>query len=212
LAIELSHIGEPLVGRMLAALAERGELDRVTCAVSGVSLTADLGASPEFIVDRAVLRVHSGDQVFACDGAQTVDILAAAGDSATAMELKLGVTRMAPGAFQERFCGPCGISGHTDLRLTGSMVAVLDRLLPFAVGHVSAVDGHRTWRLADHWWLVIRQRVWLSWAHRAPVRSARVLVFDQLARLYGGPAEFDQLVRDVVANDFAYRWEIDFDQ
>ena len=211
MAIELSHIGEPLVGRILEVLTDRGELERVVCAATGTSLMDGLGSdTPEFLVDQAKLRVRSADQVWACDGAQTVDVLAVTDQAATALELKLGTTRMAVSAFKKRFCGSCGISDHSDPRLKGSMVAVLDRLMPFAAGHVSAVDGKRTWPLREHWWLVIRQRVWHSWARQLPVRSARVLVFDDLARLYGDASAFDQLVHDTVADGFAARWQIDY--
>ena len=213
MTIELSHIGEPLVARMLASLASRGRLAEVRCAVFGDSLESDLDTGPpEFIADRALLKVRAAGQEYACNGAQAVDVLAVAGGTATAVELKLGLTRMSRSAFRGRFCHPCGISGHADSRLTGSMVAVLDRLLPFAGGRVSAVDGHRTWDLSERWWLVIRQQIWRSWRNQLPVNAARILVFDRLASLYGDAAEFDQLVRDIVGGDFAARWQIAFDE
>lgn len=212
MSIELSHVGELLVTRMLTALAQRGELDRVVCASTGVSLAADLGEAPsEFIADRARLRVSGGGELYACDGAQTVDVLAAAGDTAVALELKLGVTRMTYSAFRSRFCAPCGISGHKDLRLKGSMVAVLDRLLPFEAEHILVVDGARTWHLSKHWWLVVREQVWRSWAGRPPVESARFLILDHLARQFGGQVEFDRLVAEIVADNHATRWQIDFE-
>lgn len=212
MTIELSHVGEPLVAQMLSTLAEREKLARVRCAATGTSLAADLvGDAPEFIADRALLRVHGGECIYACDGAQTVDVLGVAGGAAVAIELKLGVTRMTNAAFRERFCGTCSISGHRDPRLRGSMVAVLDRLLPFAVDQIAAVDGQRSWPLADHWWLVVRQPVWESWGKQLPVQSARILVFDELARLYGSTDDFDQLVRSTVGSDFAARWQIQFE-
>lgn len=51
---------------MLAALASRGRLAEVRCAVSGDSLEVDLGAGlPEFIADRALLKVRAASQEYA---------------------------------------------------------------------------------------------------------------------------------------------------
>lgn len=41
-----------------------------------------------------------------------------------------------------------------------------------------------------------------------PVNSARILVFDSLAQIYGSRQQFDQLVKRVVGSDFAARWKI----
>jgi len=185
----------------------------VSCAATGTSLACDLDtALPEFLADQAVLRVRSAEQTYSCDGAQTVDVLCVGQQHAVAMEAKLGETRMSLTEFPKRFCGQCGISGHADPRLTGNMIAVLDRLLPFANGRVFATVGDRSWPLSAHWWLVVRGCVWRSWANHPPVRLARILVFDELARLYGGPHEFDDLVRHVVGHDFGNRWNIEFNQ
>ena len=140
---------------------------------------------------------------------QTVDVLCAGRESAVALEVKLSDTRMTVQAFQERFCHPCGISGHSDGRLTGSMISVLEGLLPFADGHVSAVRGDRTWPLSQKWWLIIREQVWGKWKNRLPVRSARVLVFDDLARLYGTRGDFDELVHRIVGAEFSKRWKLE---
>jgi hypothetical protein len=91
------------------------------------------------------------------------------------------------------------------------MIAVLDRLLPFANGQVFATVDERTWPLAPNWWLVLRASVWRGWAAPLPVRFARILVFDELAALYGGREEFDDLVRQAVGKDFAGRWGLELD-
>lgn len=211
MSIKLPHVGEALVGRMLAALVERGELERVMCAATGTQLIDDVGSSaPDFLIDTAQLKVRSSGKVWSCDGAQTVDVLAAKGRAAVALELKLGMTNMTQSAFRKRFCKACGVSAHSDPRLRGSMVSILDRLMPFDADEVLALDGDSAWTLAGHWWLVIRQKVWKTWAEQPPVDSARILVFDELARLYGDADDFDQLVLAVVAGEFASRWQIEY--
>lgn len=211
LMIELSHVGEALVSEMLSRVSERGQLDRVACAATGSSLTSDLdGTSPRFVADQAVLRVRSAERTYSCDGAQTVDVLCVGEQHAVAIEVKLGEARMSLTEFPRRFCGRCTISRHADPRLAGNMIAILDGLLPFADGRVFATLGDRSWPLRAHWWLVVRERIWRSWADRLPVHRARILLFDELARLYGGPREFDDLVQHVVGNNFAGRWNIEF--
>lgn len=42
-----------------------------------------------------------------------------------------------------------------------------------------------------------------------PVPSARVLVFDDLASVYGTRREFDDLVQRIVGTDFAGRWNLE---
>lgn len=124
------------------------------------------------------------------------------------MEAKLGITRMSLSEFPKRFCDPCTASRHADPRLTGSMIAVLDGLLLFGDGCVFATVGDQRWPLAPHWWLVLRASVWKTWAAGLPVRFARILVFDKLARLYGDFNDFDTLVHNVVGSDFAKRWRL----
>ena len=212
MTIELSHIGEVLISELLSRLCTAERLDQVRCKVTGISLASDLDTlSPRFIADQAQLRVQTDDATYACDGAQTVDVLCVGQQRAIAMEAKLGLTRMSPSEFPKRFCDPCSISGHSDPRLNGSMIAVLDRRLPFVNGRVCARIGDQGWLLGPHWWLVVRERVWNSWAVVLPVRLARILVFDELARLYGDGHDFDDLVRHIIGNDFAKRWRVELD-
>jgi hypothetical protein len=39
----------------------------------------------------------------------------------------------------------------------------------------------------------------------------RILLFDELARLYGNRAEFDHLVEQVVGTNFATAWKLDLE-
>lgn len=214
--IELSHIGEDLIAEMLRSLAKRQELSRVVCAVSGRSLADDileagLGEVLGFRADDAFLAVHNGALAYSCDGEQKVDVLCTGGDRAIAFEAKLGETCMASSVFRKRFCVRCEKSNHSDSRLRGSMVAVLERSLPFdGESNLVARVEDAQWTLAQPWWLVVRQSVLDKWrrANDIPVASARILVFDSLAETYGSRRQFDELVQRVVGSDFAGRWRI----
>jgi hypothetical protein len=215
LPLELTHIGEDLIAEMLNSLALRRQLSRVTCAVSGRSLADDirdsgLGESVVFRADDALLAVRNGACEYACDGEQKVDVLCAGTASAIAFEAKLGETRMRPSEFRKRFCGPCETT-HSGSRLSGSMVAVLDRNLPFSgASDLIANVEDAQWTLVGPWWLVVRQCVLDRWQKAAdiPVSSARILVFDALAQTYGSTQLFDQLVQRIVGSDFAGRWRL----
>lgn len=215
--IKLSHIGEDLIAEMLDSLAKRQELSRVTCVISGQSLTDDirdgnLGDTIGFRPDDATLTVQNGGLAYACDGEQTVDVLCTGGHRAIAFEAKLGETRMGSSVFRKRFCVRCEKS-HSDSRIRGSMIAVLERSLPFdgTLNLVANVkDAH--WTLATPWWLVVRQNIVDKWqkAKDIPVPSARILVFDTLVQTYGSRQQFDHLVQRVIGSDFAGRWGIPF--
>jgi len=213
LTIELFHIGEILIAEMLSRVSARRQLHQVSCAVTGINLASELGAaSAEFFANQALVKVHSGKQTYSCDGAQKIDILCVGEERAIAIEAKLGETRMSRSAFLERFCGSCENAGHRDPRIKGNMIALLDRQFPFKSGQICASLGNRSLTIAEHWWLVVRESVWINWASISPLRSARILVFEQLARVSCRTAcEFDDLVLQVVGNDFADRWRIRFD-
>lgn len=214
MSIKLSHIGEELIAEMLRSLAQRHELDRVVCAVSRRSLAkdiqeADLGEPLAFRAEDASLIVRDDGLAYACDGEQKVDVLCTGEYRAIAFEAKLGETRMGSAEFRRRFCTRCEKSKHTDLRLSGSMVAVLERSLPFdgAPALIGEIEGDQ-WTLVQPWWLVVRQSVVDKWRGDIPVTSARVLIFDSLVQAYGSRQQFDQLVQRVVGADFAGRWGI----
>lgn len=214
--IELSHIGEDLIAEMLRSLANRQELDRLVCAVSERSLADDirevgLGETLGFRADDTSLVVVNGTLSYACDGEQKVDVLCTGVERAIAFESKLGEKLMASPKFRERFCRPCEQSEHSDSRLSGSMIAVLERSLPFeGESMLVARVGDAQWTLAQPWWLVVRQGVIDKWnkAKDIPVTSARILAFDALAQVYGTRHQFDQMVQRVVGSDFAARWKV----
>jgi hypothetical protein len=214
--LQLSHVGEDLIAEMLASLSERGELANLACAFTGRTLADDVReckiAQPlMFCASAALPKVGASGQVYTCDGEQTVDVLCVGGKDALAIEAKLGETRMGTAEFKRRFCLPCEISRHSNSRLRGSMIAVLDRSLPFSGPYriIAQIDDAQ-WTVAIAWWLIVRQPVLDRWGKRPDFlsSSARVLAFDTLARQYGSRQQFDQLVMRVVGSDFARGWRL----
>jgi hypothetical protein len=201
---------------MLNSLACRRELARVCCAITGRSLTEDileggLGEAIRFRPEDASLVVHNDGIPYSCDGEQKIDVLCTGIGHAIAFESKLGETRMGIAEFRKRFRVRCEKSKHSDSRLSGSMIAVLERSFPFAnASHLVAHLDDSFWTVAEPWWLVVRESILDKWRRHAdwPVTSARVLSFDSLAQVYGSRQQFDQLVQRVVGTDFAGRWRI----
>lgn len=212
--VELTHLGEDLVAALLESLSQRNALSTVVCAVSGRPLSQDvhevgLGDSFHFSANDANAVVQIGERSFSCDGEQKVDVLCAGSTTAIAFEAKLGLERMGTAEFGKRYCMPCEQSRHADDRISGSMVAVLERSLPFEdpCNLVARIQSQE-WQVARPWWLVLRQRIVDRWLKSGvlPVRSARILSFDALAESYGSMEEFDQLVQRVVGTGFSDRW------
>jgi hypothetical protein len=216
LPVELTHIGEDLVAAMLESLSQRSALDCVVCSLSGRTLSQDieengLGDDCHFSADDANVIVENGSRTFSCDGEQKIDVLCAGDKTAIAFEAKLGIERMGRAEFRKRFCTPCEQSGHADDRISGSMVAVLERLLPVAEPcNLVAKIGNYQWQVARAWWLVLRQRIVDKWlkSGNLPLNSARIVSFDALAEVYGSRQQFDHLVQRVVGADFSGRWRI----
>jgi hypothetical protein len=222
MTIELFHVGEPLVAAMLARLASRRQLNRITCARTGISLAADLIQSGvekphRFLSDQATLRVEATSVTFQCDGVQRLDVLCAGSNGrGLALENKLGSMRLSASAFVDRFCSPCTSSGHGDPRIRGQMPALLDRKIELprdvaAQATLTATIDGESWIVVEHWWLILRRKVLERWPLAdLSLRYARIFAFDDLARLFGSAADFDDLVRSIIGNQFANRWHIDF--
>lgn len=216
--IELSHIGEDLIAEMLRSIAARNQLSQVACARSGVTLDQDIqsanlqGGYTFTAEDASVVVMHAAGKC-SCDGEQKVDVLCAGAGNAIAIEAKLGEARMSANEFKKRFCQDCEQSSHSDSRLRGSMIAVLERNLPFQGNVALIAERNQTqYTVAKNWWLVLRKAVLEKWqkANDFPVsESARILTFDALAKAYGSRQQFDQMVQRVVGADFAGRWMID---
>lgn len=217
--LELSHIGEELVARMLSEISRGGELGRVCCAMSGRSFLDDVQSAGlreplDFWPNKAALRVRAGGGDYPCDGAQTIDVLCAGGQHAIAVEAKLGTALMSFARFHARFRAPCSFSRHPDRRLRGNMIAVLERSIPEAdprrVRLTGEVEG-REFAISRTWWLVLRRSVlerWRAgWNDGSRIRFARLVAIETLVEAYGC-RRFDELVFESVGKDFCRRWNL----
>jgi hypothetical protein len=214
--VDISHIGEDLIAEMLRSIDQRKQLDRIVCAATNRTLAQDveefdLGDQLTFSAEDASLVVDTGDRKYSCDGEQKVDVLCRGNGSAIAFESKLGNTRMAVSEFRKRFRTTCAISKHSDSRLSGSMIAVLERSMPFeGECRLFAKTNETSLLVRKPWWLVVRQSVFQTWNIRndIPVKSARILLFDELAQLFGSRQHFDGMVNRLIGSDFSRRWQL----
>jgi hypothetical protein len=199
---------------MLSTLHERQQLGELACARTRVTLCDDIAAARlqdplRFVPERAALWLAANGRRYNCDGAQKVDVLiAGANDRAIAIEVKLGTTGLSRSSLA-KFCA-CGKLTHKGTKIGGKMFSVLERSFPTDLHRplVSAAFDGRNFVLAEPWWLVVRPTVYHRWPSDLPMRSARILLFDRLASLYGSESDFDSLVTDLVGDGFARRWQI----
>lgn len=217
--LELVHIGEDLIEEMLCEISRQGRLADVACAISGRTFADDVCTGGltnplEFWAQKASVYVQTDQADYACDGAQKIDVLCAGGQHGIAIEAKLGESLMLGDQFRKRFCTPCEASLHQNRRLRGSMIAVLERSFDVSVPKCSKIVcrvGSRTITLSHGWWLVVRRPVLAQWIRRKNVpvspQFARVVEFESLVALYGQD-RFDELVRDVVGDNFSERWNL----
>ena len=215
------HVGEPLVATLMREIEQRNGLSAITCynpstgvPTSLAALLAGAGlAAPLFLHHRVELErpVFRGIQ-FGLDGEHKLDCLITDGNTGMAIEVKLGIGRLAAETFERRFLKDCCRSNHGDVRLRGNMIALLDgRLgdLSTATALLSArIQGGEAVTIASKWLLVVRESVWSAWkAGRAPaLRDANVVVMEELVPLVGGHARFDQIVLELIGSDFAKAW------
>ncbi|MGJ5819806.1 hypothetical protein [Paludibaculum fermentans] len=218
--LELVHIGEDLIEKMLCEISRQRRLAEVACAVSGRTFADDVCAGgliepQKFSANKASVCVQTDLGDYACDGAQRIDVLCVGGEHGIAIEAKLGESLMLGDQFRKRFCAPCEASLHPNRRLRGSMIAVLERSFHDDVPKCSKIVcrvGDRTVTLGLGWWLVVRRSVLAQWMKRQDVpvspQFARVVEFESLLALYGRD-RFDALVREVVGEKgFAREWRL----
>lgn len=207
--IELTHIGEALLAEMFnrspavkRLIADKTKIDRL--------LTDGSFAVPEVPLSTC------GD--FRFDGAHRIDVaLASRGDpDCLAIESKLGESRMGAKTFDSRFLKQCGTS-HGGTRITGSMVSILDGNLPneSAGKDIKAAYEDLEFRLRKRWVLVVRQSVLNSWLNSAiPRLSERCVIisFEEIAGMFGGGDQFNNLVKEIIEADYYQLWLGDLDE
>lgn len=211
--LSLHHIGESLVAAMLQRIDAAGQLSNLICSRTHVSvedaITIEGIQKPlMFLPDRASLSVSTESRKYFCDGAQTVDVLCVGGELAMAFELKLGEERLRANEFESRFMEDCATS-HAESRLKGKMVSVLERRFPWSgEAALQASTGTENWEVVRPWWLVVRKSVWARWEKSRPpnLSHGRILVLEEVVGELGGEAAFNDLVRELVCDNFYSAW------
>lgn len=201
--IQLTHIGEELLSRMLY---ESEEVRRAVCG-SYISITRNNEFVPE-------LRLN-GCRGLSFDGAHKVDVAALNNDTnhCLPIEAKLGFDRLGKNEFEKRFLGECGTS-HNNTRVKGSMISILERKLPKDCGNqnLSVSWQGRTYTVSPSWVLVARKVVVEKWKTlEAPQLSdnCRVVEFESLVEMYGTSGEFNSLVERLLSIDYFEEWQCD---
>lgn len=216
--LQLHHIGEPVVAKLLQHLEAVGRLSSLFCERTNVSVEEDIAAGGlqrplKFLPERASLTACAGKGKLICDGAQNVDVLCvSSGQQAIAFELKLGQTLLGTKDFQNRFLAECSTS-HAGSRLTGSMISVLDRRFSGSDSAMlrASINTAESWEIVRPWWLVVRNAVWTRWKQTGipSLNNGRILVLEKMARAAGGEDVFNDSVRELLCENFFTAWEME---
>lgn len=199
--IQLSHIGEVLISKILAA---SDEAMRVTCGDF-------VEHAKPFHVEQELRLNKCGSLRF--DGVHKVDISILNPNTHTCfpIEAKLGLDRLGKSEFGKRFLTVCGTS-HKNTRVKGNMISILERYLPAQCEGqtLSVTFGDNRYALSEKWTLISRQAVidkWLTSGKPCLSQNCKIVSFEDLVRIYGGKTEFNQLVSDVISMDYYTEWK-----
>jgi hypothetical protein len=91
------------------------------------------------------------------------------------------------------------------------MISVLDRWYSWSEEVVvRAATPSENWEVTCPWWLVVRNMVWTRWDQSGipKLRNARILVLEDLVQEYGGEGAFNELVRELVCENFFRAWRL----
>jgi len=201
--IELTHVGETVVAQMVnrSPAVRRLLADRLGSAVP---------LSPGALAVRELRLSTCGRYSF--DGNHKIDvaILDKASKACIPCEAKLGLTLLSGPAFEDRFLKKCGTS-HGDRRITGKMTAILERKLPNPCSGLPILVVHEgtDYELTPRWLLIAREQVLAAWRSKGrPALSERcaALSVEEVVEAYGGHAEFNSLVRELLEFDYHSTW------
>ncbi|OGP53558.1 MAG: hypothetical protein A2162_01805 [Deltaproteobacteria bacterium RBG_13_52_11b] len=146
------------------------------------------------------------------DGAHKIDtaILDDTTLSCIPCEAKFGNDRLGKLEFEKRFLRPCGMS-HGNTRITGNMIAILDRKLPNQCLNSSVLVNHKgnEYQVVPRWVLILRESILDSWAKNGVpgLSSACITVsFETIVDLFEGKAPFNSLVAELVNFNYYEEW------
>jgi hypothetical protein len=196
--IQLSHIGEILI----AALLNESQSVREVLQLPDPETAWCF--EPEIRLNRC------GSLIF--DGAHKVDVSSLNIDKheCVAIEAKLGLDRLSKNEFSKRFLSKCGTS-HLGKRVTGSMISVLERMLPDEIvdEHLTVQYQQKPYSLVTNWILIVRRQVHEGWKANGPPNlsvKCNVVVLEDMIDAYGSRHDFNELVSRILPADFYSAW------
>lgn len=200
--IQLNHVGEHLIS---AIINRSADIKLVMQSVFGIS-PEHLLAVPEIRLDRCEHLIF--------DGAHKIDIslLDMRNNTCIPIEAKLGLDRLSKSEFEKRFLKGCHTS-HNETRIAGSMISVLERLLPPECNdkQLSVIYEGQRFTLSNQWGLISREKIFNRWNQGSfPKLSAncRHLKFEELVRKFGSKDNFNSLITELLDVDFYSQWII----
>ena len=193
--IQLSHIGEVLISRMIESSSQvRNEV---------------LGHNKGFEFSPEIRLNKCGPLIF--DGVHKVDVSALSSElnACIAIEAKLGLDRLSKNEFNKRFISDCGTS-HEGTRVKGSMISILEGRLPEqCTEKLSVTYSSKAYQLQDSWVLICREKVIKNWNENGYPdlsKNCKIVCFENLVELYGSKEPFNKLMSELLDQDYYSEW------
>lgn len=189
------HLGEALVKELAKAanLAElRGHDPKNPSVEIALGSLFDFSRAPSRVEANSPLENEPGSPRF--DGMHDIDCAVVFEKTVIPIELKLGETRLSPRSFAERFVSKSPRLTHKNMRIAGSMVALLDWNQRAPLGGQPAISLRACGLpVQPRWLLMVREVTWQTWAKKktelsgalGTVQLAAVLTLEELARHVG---------------------------
>ncbi|MGB3726526.1 MAG: hypothetical protein WA981_12215 [Glaciecola sp.] len=198
--IQLTHIGEHLIAKMLSTSKE---------ARSTLLNTNDTA----FNLFEPEIRLNPlAGLIF--DGAHKIDVsvLNPSTGECIAIESKLGLDRMSKTEFEKRFLAKCETS-HDASRVKGTMISVLERQLPSKISGEKLTVTYKDlqYKVADKWILIVRRKIKNRWQLRGkpPLsQNCKVIVFEDIVDSLGGERAFNKLTNELISQNHYIEWSL----
>ena len=206
MSLQLFHIGELLIAEMF------NQSEAVRAHFQSILIQSKTIRIAEAVTELC-LRPCNGLRF---DGAHRIDVALLTHDVdahervCIPIEAKLGTARLTTSVFNERFLKQCVIDQHADPRISGNMIAVLERKLPVQCLQSPIETIHRgiVYLLTEGWVLVVRRRLANEWRVNgmpALSKSCTLVAIEDLVSVFG-EGNFDDLVRRVLNFEYYKEW------
>lgn len=206
MALLITHIGECLIAEMF----KRSQ--NVRHMISDQFSPLMSTETNPLIISEASINYDSKYGKYGFDGTHRIDVavLLPSSQKCIAIEVKLGKDRLSAYTFNKRFLCDCEIGLHRDVRIRGSMIAILEGKLPIPCNGKYVFVEHQgiKFNLYNKWILVVLQQIKDNWdRHVKPsLENCVTITFESIVKSYGEPKHFNELVRELVNFDYYKEW------